>query len=230
MGSSYQEAWSEIWEAVKDVFANAKSAGQPTMKDDDRLFMKRSGFLEETYFTWSIVPLIGEDGNVVGLYNPAFELTRRKIAERRMLTLREVGERTAAAKEIKDFWGQVLGGLQYNEYDTPFVLLYSVSEGINSDESSTQSKQCSLEGALGFLRVIRRAATNRSQVRFGRLWACFREAMNTDHPVLLETDNGSLSPVLINGIDWRGFGDPCRAAVVCPIQPTTSDSILGFWF
>lgn len=229
MGSSYQEAWSEIWEAVKDVFANAKSTGQPTMKDDDRLFMKRSGFLEETYFTWSIVPLIGEDGNVVGLYNPAFELTRRKIAERRMLTLREVGERTAAAKEIKDFWGQVLGGLQYNEYDTPFVLLYSVSEGINSDESSTQSKQCSLEGALG-VPEGHQAAPPRIDLRSGSegFGPVFREAMNTDHPVLLETDNGSLSPVLINGIDWRGFGDPCRAAVVCPIQPTTSDSILGF--
>jgi hypothetical protein len=181
------------------------------MKDDDRLFMKRSGFLEETYFTWSIVPLIGEDGNVVGLYNPAFELTRRKIAERRMLTLREVGEEQQQPKRW-DFWGQVLGGLQYNEYDTPFVLLYSVSE-VSTAMSRQRSPNSVLSKELwGSRGSSGRAATNRSQVRFGRLWACFREAMNTDHPVLLETDNGSLSPVLINGIDWRGFGDPCRAA------------------
>lgn len=44
--------------------------GQATMKDDDRLFMKRNGFLEESYFSWSIIPLIGEDGQIVGLYNP----------------------------------------------------------------------------------------------------------------------------------------------------------------
>jgi hypothetical protein len=84
------------------------------MKDDDCLFLRRNGFLEESYFSWSIIPLVGEDGSVVGLYNPAFEKTRRKIAERRMLTLREVGEKTAAAREVKGFWGQVIKGLEYN--------------------------------------------------------------------------------------------------------------------
>ena len=33
------------------------------MKDDDCLFLKRDGRLEETYFSWSIVPLVGEDGS-----------------------------------------------------------------------------------------------------------------------------------------------------------------------
>ncbi len=84
------------------------------MKDDDCLFLRRNGFLEESYFSWSIIPLVGEDGSVVGLYNPAFEKTRRKIAERRMLTLREVGEKTAAARDVKGFWGQVIKGLEYN--------------------------------------------------------------------------------------------------------------------
>lgn len=84
------------------------------MKDDDCLFLKRNGFLEESYFSWSIIPLVGENGSVMGLYNPAFEKTRRKIAERRMLTLREVGEKTAAAREVKGFWGQVIKGLEFN--------------------------------------------------------------------------------------------------------------------
>lgn len=38
-------------------------SGQATMKDDDCLFLKRDGKLEETYFSWSIVPLVGEDGS-----------------------------------------------------------------------------------------------------------------------------------------------------------------------
>ena len=84
------------------------------MKDEDCVFIKRNGFLEEAYFSWAIIPLVGEDGSVVGLYNPVFEKTRRKIAERRMLTLREVGERTAAAREVKSFWGQVIKGLEFN--------------------------------------------------------------------------------------------------------------------
>ena len=99
---------------MEGIFSQAMLSGQAMMKDDDCLFIKRNGFLEESYFSWSIIPLIGEDGSVVGLYNPAFEKTRRKIVERRMLTLREVGERTAAACEVKSFWTAVIKGLEYN--------------------------------------------------------------------------------------------------------------------
>lgn len=111
---SYKEAWKEIWPDIEGIFNNAMVSGQATMKDDDCLFLKRNGFLEESYFSWSIIPLVGEDGSVVGLYNPAFEKTRRKIAERRMLTLREVGEKTAAARQVKGFWKEVIKGLEYN--------------------------------------------------------------------------------------------------------------------
>ena len=89
---SYKEAWKEIWPELEGTFNNAMLFGQATMKDDDCLFLNRNGFLEESYFSWSIIPLVGDDGTVVGLYNPCFEKTRRKIAERRMLTLRAVGE------------------------------------------------------------------------------------------------------------------------------------------
>ena len=49
MGQSYKIAWAEIWDEVKEVFANARMTGQATMKDDDCLFIERSGFLEETW-------------------------------------------------------------------------------------------------------------------------------------------------------------------------------------
>lgn len=32
MGQAYKEAWAEIWDDVKDVFANARLTGQATMK------------------------------------------------------------------------------------------------------------------------------------------------------------------------------------------------------
>jgi hypothetical protein len=39
-------------------------SGQATMRDDDCLLIKRKdGFLEETYFSWSVIPLVGEDGS-----------------------------------------------------------------------------------------------------------------------------------------------------------------------
>lgn len=281
MGQSYKVAWAEIWDEVKDVFANARLTGQATMKDDDCLFMKRSGFLEETYFSWSIIPMVGEDGTVMGLYNPAFEKvispcsivhdheraiglclqfcsifeiivftichhfskfvltfsgqTRRKIAERRMLTLREVGERTATARDVKGFWEQVLNALTENEMDTPFVLLYSVSDENDSDSSSLHSnsligsKHCYLEGSLG-VPAEHPAAPDHFDLKegFEGFGPVFREVMKTDKPVVLSIGSGDLPYEIMEGLEWRGFGDACREVVVCPIHPTTGEAILGF--
>jgi PAS domain S-box-containing protein len=33
---------------------------------------------------------------------------------------------------------------------------------------------------------------------------------------------------MMEGLEWRGFGDACRDVVVCPIHPTTGENILGF--
>ncbi|KAF2494286.1 hypothetical protein BU16DRAFT_464514 [Lophium mytilinum] len=235
MGQSYKDAWAEIWDEVKDVFANARLTGEATMKDDDCLFIMRNDYLEETYFSWSIIPMVGGDGSVMGLYNPAFEKTRRKIAERRMLTLREVGERTATARDMKGFWHQVLGALDINELDAPMVLLYSVSDDSDSDCSSIHSssllgtKVCYLEGVLGVPKD-HPAAPDHIDLKEGNegFGPVFREVMKTDKPVLLDIGTGDLPANMMEGLDWRGFGDACRQVVVCPIHPTTGDSILGF--
>ncbi|SMR41597.1 unnamed protein product [Zymoseptoria tritici ST99CH_1E4] len=235
MGQSYRSAWTEIWDEVKDVFASAKVTGEATMKDDDCLFIRRSNALEETYFSWSIIPMVGRDGSVVGLYNPAFEKTRRKIAERRMLTLREVGERTASARDVKGFWAQVLGSFEFNEYDSPFLLLYSVTDENDSDTSSMHSnsilasRQCMLEGSLGFPED-HQATPSQIDLKTGMegFGPVFREVMKTDKPVLLEVGSRDLPESLLEGLENRGFGDPVRAVVVCPIHPTTGEAVLGF--
>ncbi|KAL8828700.1 MAG: hypothetical protein Q9170_006486 [Blastenia crenularia] len=233
MGMSYRDAWQEIWDDVKDVFADARSTAQATMKDDDCLFIQRSGYLEETYFSWSIIPLVGSDGSVVGLYNPAFEKTRRKIAERRMLTLREVGEKTAAARDLESFWQQVLKALAYNDYDAPFVMIYSVADETESDVSSYSSgvgvKYCQLQGTLGVPEGHRAAPTYIDLRTSSHFWGhVFREAMQSSKPLFLQSENGTLDSELLHGIDWRGFGDESRAALCCPIHLTGGDSILGF--
>ncbi|KAF2716077.1 hypothetical protein K431DRAFT_316794 [Polychaeton citri CBS 116435] len=235
MGQSYRAAWAEIWDDVKDVFDSAKLTGEATMKDDDCLFIKRTDSLEETYFSWSIIPMVGSDGSVMGLYNPAFEKTRRKIAERRMLTLREVGERTASARDVKAFWREVLNSWDVNESDSPFLLLYSVSDEGDSDTSSIHSSSvlgtrlCLLEGSLG-VPPDHPAAPSQIDLRSGMegFGPVFRETIKTDKPLLLEVGSKDLPESLLHGLELRGFGDPVKAVVICPIHPTTGESILGF--
>ena len=239
MGQRYSEAWPEIWQEMRPVFDSVRSTGQSIMKDDDCLFIKRSassGFLEETYFSWSLIPLVGANGSVVGLHNPAFEKTRQKITERRMLTLREVGEKIAVAQDLKSFWSQLLKGLEFNEPDTPFVLLYSVADDTDSDTSSMQSNTnlgptiCVLEGSLGFPRSHQATPPriNLKEESSGYLGNLFKEVAKMGKPVLLQTDDGTFDPNLLEAVEPRGYDDFCKAAVCCPIHIPMGDSVLGF--
>ena len=60
--------------------------------------------------------LQGIDGNSTPSYTGLEFTDCFQTSERRMLTLREVGEKTAAAREVKNFWGQVISGLEYNGF------------------------------------------------------------------------------------------------------------------
>ncbi len=182
------------------------------MKQDDRIYMYRHGFLEETFFNWSVVPLVGGDGSVVALYNPAFENTKRKVNERRMFTLREVGERTALARDMKSFWGLVQKGLEYNELDVPFALIYSVFEDSESDVSSMHSASLSsapqimLEGSLGVPADHPAAVSNIDLRTSNEGFAPYmRETMvGAGTPVVLSREAGTLPSVLVDGLEAKG--------------------------
>ncbi|KAG5944126.1 hypothetical protein E4U53_006928 [Claviceps sorghi] len=237
MGSRYKDAWAEIWDEIKPVVENAWKSGQSTMKHDNRLFLKRDGFLEETFFSWAMMPLIGSDGDVVGLYNPCFENTRRKVNERRMHTLREIGEKVAAATTVTEFWPKLLAGLEYNEYDLPFSLIYSVKEDAESEVSSLHSgsmapsSQFNLEGSLGIpANHVAAPATLDFKTSEDGFAPYMRQSLSTGGaPVVLSEKEGTLPTHLLKDIDWRGCRHPCTTVVVFPVIPTTTkEAVAGF--
>lgn len=237
MGMNYAEAWSEIWDEIRPAFMDAWESGEATMKHDNQLFINRRGFLEETFFSWSIVPLVGPDGEVVGIYNPAFENTRRKVTDRRMLTLREIGERTGTAHNVQAFWPQVQKGLEYNDFDVPFALTYSVKDDTESEVSSLHSSslahtpQLVLEGSIGVPQGHPTAVPSLDLRTSDEGFAPYmRMSLTTGgHPVILSADAGTLPKHLLTDIAWKGFGDACETIVVFPIVPTTaSESVVGF--
>jgi PAS domain S-box-containing protein len=237
MGARYRDTWPEIWDDIAPVFDAAWNSGDATMKHDDTLFITRHGFTEETYFNWAIIPLVGGDGTVVAIYNPAFENTRRRIVERRMLTLQEIGIKTAMARDVKGFWGQLQQGLEYNELDVPFALIYSVGEDGGSDVSSlnsgslAQPPQIVLEGSIG-VPDGHACAVPSIDLRFSDdgFAPYMRDSMvHSATPIVLREEDGTLPTELIQGVLWAGFGDPCRTIVVFPVHPTTTgDAVVGF--
>ncbi|KAI1464114.1 uncharacterized protein F4812DRAFT_463172 [Daldinia caldariorum] len=237
MGQAYKDAWGELWPDLRPILESAWKSGQAILKNDDRLILRRNGFDEETFFSWSIVPLVGSDGSVVGLFNPCFENTRRKVAERRMITLRDVGEKTALARDVKSFWSRFNEGLESNEDDIPFSLVYSVTEESDSDVSSMHSGswvnppllmlEASLGVPAGHPLLIESLNLRTSSEGFAPY---MRESMsNAGQPIVLSAADGTLPEGLLDGLTWRGPGDACKSIVIFPVHPTTgSDSVVGF--
>jgi PAS domain S-box-containing protein len=152
-----------------------------------------------------------------------------------MQMLRYLGECLNTTRTVKDFWKRVLAGLEHNHFDVPFALLYSATDADDADTASHSSdstislKSCLLEGSIGVPRGHAAAPPKldlkRSQEGF---IPAFREAMRTREPTTLQTRDGTLPDSLLQGIEWRGYGDPCKEAIIFPIRPTNGETVFAF--
>ncbi len=94
LGNRGEVVWQEIWDVLKPMFDQVLYKGEATWSDDGLLLVNRYGYTEEAYFTWSYSPIRDDDGSVGGVFTAVTETTQRVIGERRLKTLRELGERT----------------------------------------------------------------------------------------------------------------------------------------
>jgi PAS domain S-box-containing protein len=139
------------------------------------------------------------------------------------------------AKSVKQYWKRLLEGLDENVWDVPFALLYSVGESEDHDNSSISSgstisaKSCHLEGTIA-VPADHPAAPHQLDLKrsLEGFIPSFREAMRTREPTLLNVRDGTLPSTLLDRIKWRGFGEPCREAVIFPLRPTNGDQVLAF--
>lgn len=235
MGSGFSGPWAEVWSALQPVFAETARTGVAFRSENNFFIINRNGFSEETYFSWSFTPLYGGTDRIVGFYNAPYETTRLVLAQRRIGTINNLSQNTTRATTVKGFWKAIIDGLQDNPYDIPFALLYSVGETEDGDHSSISSestgslKSCHLEGSIGVPSGHVAAPENidldRSREGFV---PSFREAIRTREPTLLKTSDGTLPQALLEGITWRGFGEPCQEAIIFPVRPTNRDTVLAF--
>ncbi|KAI8821132.1 uncharacterized protein EV422DRAFT_567461 [Fimicolochytrium jonesii] len=227
-GKPGAEAWSEIWDDLKGPAEQALlGAGKHTV--DDLLFMTRNGFPEETYHTWSYVPIRQEDGSVGGLLNPTVETSRQVIAQRRLKALREYSVAAGQAKDVSNLLSITADVLRASERDVTFALLYTgsseIAEATNGDVDIGRPFSLRLAEVIGITRD-HRAAIEDITVDLSRdfelpqIWP-FHEVCTKRTTVEVRNQE------LVEGIPGRGFGDPSKIVVVCPIAGSEAEDIQG---
>ncbi|MBE7700130.1 SpoIIE family protein phosphatase [Oerskovia sp. Sa1BUA8] len=98
MGAPVSVVWAEIWDDIEPLFASVLATGEPTWSEDQPLVMNRSGFDEETAFTFSYSPLRDDDGVIRGVMDVATETTDHVVDSRRLQIL---GTLTATLQRLQ---------------------------------------------------------------------------------------------------------------------------------
>lgn len=153
-----------------------------------------------------------------------------------MSSLVEIGSQTAKARDLETYWNLVLDTLAVNDKDAPFALLYAVEHAtrtvpssMSSPGSATELEQCVLKGAIG---VDAGHLIAQSAINFKEGSNIFipylLKAAKSRRPTILLFEELEMADTLLDSIHWKGYGDPCRCVIVCPILPTTSEQVQGF--
>ena len=123
LGMDYRECWSSAWSALDEPFHRALG-GDTSFLENQRMFLFRNGYLEETFFTFSLSPIRDESGSIGGVFHPVTETTRTMLGERRTRAVRDVTARLAEANSTHDVFEFAVHTLARYEFDLPFVALY----------------------------------------------------------------------------------------------------------
>ncbi len=159
LGEAYTKTWESAWPAIGQPFERAL-AGKTSFLENQRMFLFRNGYLEETFFTFSLSPIRDETGGIGGLFHPVNETTASMLAERRTRAVRDLNASLGDVRTARDVGDAVIGTLGDDPFDLPFVLLY---------ELDPDAGRYQLAGSLG-LRAGGRAAPHALDPDAGGPW------------------------------------------------------------
>jgi PAS domain-containing protein len=146
-----------------------------------------------------------------------------------------MSEEIPRARNTDAYWILATDVLSRNDKDIPFALLYSAeADGYGSESSRTRfsdtsQQHCTLRGSFGLPKGSLAGPKHLDFQQDHGFTPYFRQALTARKPIVLRFDQDPAAAELVQGVDWQGFGDACRAAAICPLNPTASkDNILGF--
>ena len=155
-------------------------------------YLERSGFLEETYHTFSYSPVYDDQSRIAGMLCVVTEVTERVIGERRLRVLRDLATRGGGVDaRRRKLPARLRGSGALSPFDAPFfAALYLVESGARPgapcSAHSCELPEPALPGTL---------ALNDPRVLPGTCASCSESEVAQERPSL----------------PAAGAGRPCRA-------------------
>ncbi len=128
-----RQVWSEIWNTIGPMLDSVMSTGQATWSEDLLLPMRRHGYWEETYWTYSYSPLHDDDGTVRGVFTAVTESTEQVVGRRRLAALQDLGALAGRGRGVTEVCDLVVGTLSRARQDVPYAAIYLRGPGGDGD-------------------------------------------------------------------------------------------------
>ena len=127
LGSNYAVYWASAWSALGQPFDLALG-GETSFLEDQRMFLERNGYLEETFFTFSLSPIRDESGHIGGLLLPAIETTATMVGVRRTRAIQDLTVHLGDVASSDQVFTLAADTLASFPFDLPFVLFYQLDK------------------------------------------------------------------------------------------------------
>ncbi|OZJ05802.1 hypothetical protein BZG36_00873 [Bifiguratus adelaidae] len=229
-------AWSDLWPDLEPV-ARSVMQGSTVYVESDLLTMFRNGYDEETYFTWAWTPVRREDGSVAGYLNPCIDDTSRVITTRRLVALRDLGEKLGTTKSLPNVCTALAETLTDCPLDCPFAYIYTAENFENFDDHLTDDSRSEKFEANLCLRLQesvglpfdhppfpKEITVDSSLIQAKRAdlfnWP-FKEVCEKRKPVVVDITGLELS------MEGRSFNDAITKAIVYPITTAEDKEVSG---
>jgi len=216
LGQPTTAVWAEIWRDIGPRIEQVMETGTATWDEGLLLFLERSGYVEETYHTFSYSPLSDDTGAVAGMLCVVTEETDRVIGTRRLGSLRELAASLATVTTEADVIEGIRGGIGENQRDIPFSMLYLY------DGDDSARVQAHLAGATGIEPTHPAAVTPIGVGDSEQPWPA--AALRARHERVIVDDLGEQ----FAGVPTGAWDIPPRQALVVPLAQAGEERAAGF--
>ncbi|HET7896863.1 MAG TPA: ATP-binding protein, partial [Flavisolibacter sp.] len=136
LGKPASLVWNDIWADISPMLQQVEQ-GKGTYVESQLLIMERNGYPEETYYTFSYTPVLGDDGEIAGMFCANTDDTDRITGERQLKTLTRLGKRLTDCRNNQEIIENTIATLRENQHDFPFAIFRMVNDNIATLASST---------------------------------------------------------------------------------------------
>lgn len=130
---------------------------------------------------------------------------------------------TVSAPDMASYWREVLKGFETNERDIPLAVIYSLESDVaDMSQTSIIDLQATLGVQEGHPLALKRVDLMQGNHVISPL---LQKSISANGPTVFQRDDGTLPESLLQGIEWRGVGEPSKALAVLPL--TAGEEVLG---